>query len=278
MINVGSRYYKESGKIPPFAPLIIILIGILAVPILSFIYSYATFYIPFIYANFFITIAFGILIGLVVSFAGKLGKVRNKSLLIIFALLFAILAEYFAWVAWIYAYSEQTAFIWHPLDVLEVMKLILPEGTWSIGKAQAPVRGTFLALVWIAEAVIILVSSIIFPSMTSVFCEECNCWIKDEKNLSHLEPVEDVEEFKTQLEQRQYSALLNLAKVDESSTVYTEVDFGMCDKCKNLSYMTVKAITVKKNSKGKENKTEKDIVEKLIIDTDTYRSLEALVK
>ncbi|WP_055666088.1 hypothetical protein [Desnuesiella massiliensis] len=278
MINISSRYYKESGKIPPFAPLIIILIGILAVPILSFIYSYATFYIPFIYANLFIAIAFGILIGIVVSFAGKLGKVRNKALLIIFALLFAILAEYFAWVAWIYAYSKQTAFIWHPLDVLEVMKLILPEGTWSIGRSHAPVRGTFLALVWIIEAIIILVSSIIFPSMTSVFCEECNCWIKDEKTLSHLEPIENVEEFKNQLEQRQYSALLNLQKVDEGSAVYTEVDFGICDKCKNLSYMTVKTITVKKDSKGKEKKSEEDIVEKLIIDTDTYRSLEALIK
>jgi hypothetical protein len=52
--------------------------------VLSAIYGYAIFYIPFIYINLFVTFGFGALVGLLVGFAAKLGKVRNSVLVVLF--------------------------------------------------------------------------------------------------------------------------------------------------------------------------------------------------
>jgi hypothetical protein len=255
-------------------PIYMLIIGAVCTLVLSAIYGYAIFYIPFIYLNLFITLGFGACVGFLVGYGGKIGKVRNSKLLLIFGLIFGIIAEYAGWVSWVFAFSKQEVLVLYPFNILAVIKLVGHEGAWSIF-GWTP-TGAALFTIWGIEAIMIIGTSTLASWGVvgfTPFCEHCNRWVEDRNSITPLEPIVDPDNFKSQLEQGGDTVVKTLKKVESGKKAYTQLDLINCPGCEYSYYLSMKSINVEVDSKGKEKKDEKDIVENFILSTDSYRTI-----
>lgn len=269
-----NKYYKHSGKFGLMGPIYMFMIGAVGTLVLSAIYGYAIYYIPFIYLNFLITLGFGACVGILVGYGGKLGKVRNSGLLLIFGLIFGILAEYAGWVSWVFAVSKQQALALQPLDIFAVVRLVGQEGAWSIF-GWTP-TGAALFAIWGIEAIMIIGTSTLASwgvVSSTPFCEHCNRWVEDRNSITPLEPIVDPDQFKSKLERNGAEVVKALKKVKAENDAYTQLDLINCPGCEYSYYLSLKSINVEVDSKGKEKKDENDIVENYILTTDSYRTI-----
>ena len=208
------QYYESSGKYSPLSFVLWIVLAITALPILAVIYAYAIWYIPIPYINFFITAAFGFLIGVVISMVVlKIGKVRNGKLAFVFCFFGALTALYIHWAVWVdLAFNisgtmgtEDIGIATSNMNIGEVISLILQPtalfsfmseinevGVWGI--KGGTVKGGFLTFIWVVEIALTVIVALSFGTGQSSkpFCEEENAWF-DENELKPISHFEDAE-------------------------------------------------------------------------------------
>jgi len=269
-MNQINVYYRHSGAIGLMGPVYMIIFGTVGTLVLGIIYGYAIFYIPYIAHNFLITLGFGALVGFIVGNGGKLGKVRNPRLLLLFGFLFGLFAEYTGWVSWIFAFSKQQTLVLFPSDVLSVVEIVAEKGSWWDIFGWTP-KGTALYVIWGIEATMIIATSTLVSwalLISTPFCERCNRWVEKKNSILPLEPITNPDEFKSQLEQADYTSLKTLQKVGSGSNPYTQIDLLRCPICQLLYLLTTKLVTV-----GVE-KQESDIIENIIINSEIYEMIQ----
>lgn len=161
-------YYTESGKIDPTRTILFGMLVILLLIGLSYIYNLLNNFIPILYANIFITIGYGMFIGILVKAWSYFGKVRNRRIVVLGALLFGLVANYTQWVDFIVtvyndfnnSFSDYLSALlggWSIGDLLYAVTEINEYGTWALGfSSDLNVNGTLLGIVWIAEFLLIL--------------------------------------------------------------------------------------------------------------------------
>lgn len=265
------KYYKESGKIGLPGIVLMAAAGLIASAILGAIYGYAIFYIPFIYLNFFITIFFGVGVGLAIGKTGYFTKVRNRQAVLIFGLVFGIIAGYFGWIFWIHAASEQTVLDFNPENILTIMGDIAENGAWSMF-GWTP-TGAALYIIWAIEGLIIIIASIIF-ALSGIgrqpFCEECENWTEETTLTNTLEPIGDPGTLISGLEKNNIGELTKLKRVSPDESHRTKVQLLNCPECGKSHYLTLEDIKVTVNDKGETKEDETTILENLILTNQSF--------
>jgi phage FluMu protein Com len=267
-------YYKPSGAVGSGAIVNMALLGIAGVLGLGALYGFAIHYVTFVYLNFFITLAYGGLVGLLVGWGGKMGKVRNPGLLAIFGVAFGLLAVYTGWVAWIYANSGRQLFLYTPAEILTFIRGILRTGSWSISD-WTPTGGWLIAI-WGAEAFLIIFAAAAAAwgyLASKPFCEPCNLWVETREPLSPRAPVQDPQAMKKSLEKGDFTPLRNLPKDQYGAEASTKIELLHCPNCHQTNFLTVKAVNFTKRSNNTEKEETTTIVENLIITHSTYQTL-----
>lgn len=268
-------YYKESGNISPISILAIIVSAIATAAVLGAVYGYATFLIPFIYLNVIITVFFGVAMGFVVNKVAYFTKSRNSGRVAMLGLLAGILAEYFGWVFWIHALTEQLVLSFNPLALFSIISSVAEEGAWSIFGGYTP-TGFALYLIWAIEAgIIIIVSwlSTVGSTSSKPFCEDCGTWAEEKVLTSRLEPILNIEDFVEKIENKDFAVLTSLSNVKHIDPIKTAVKVLNCPSCDKAHYLKVDIIIEKVNDKGEKSEETKTIVENLIINKTAYDEL-----
>lgn len=269
--------YKHSGKIEILGIVYMIIFGITSASIFGMLYAYLVHFIPFIYINFFITLGFGFVVGFSTSFGGKLGKIRNNIVMLISGLLAGIIALYCSWVGYIFVSSGSDIWVFNPVSILALAKIIASIGSWSI--FGVTFTGTLLYIVWIIEALMIVGTSTLVAianSSTLVFCEKCNEWLTQNKTISHIEIFKNPDIQIKQLQQGDFSSLYKLKKT--KNNIYLELEILHCHLCKQQHYVTVKLVNVTINKDNDETKKESELIERVPISLSVYTQLEKLEK
>lgn len=265
-----AKYYKSSGNFSPISFLYFIVVSLVILPILALIYTYLIWYIPFVYINLFITIGFGFAVGLVVNLLViKLGKVRNTTLAVIFGLIAGSIALYFSWVIWVdlvfnagesygtsrigittsnIKFFQVVELALHPKELFSIITEINSVGTW--GFRSTAVSGLFLTVIWIIEALIILVLSFLLPlgQSSTPFCELNNTWFK-EIELPAFNFINEPLEFIANLENSVSTSFDELEKVINPEEADHSL-FTLYSSKKGDAYLSIENCKLKKNSKG----------------------------
>lgn len=269
-------YYKPSGKTGMLATVQTAIAGFLGAIVLGGIYGYFIHYCPLIYINFLITIGFGACMGFAVSSGAKWGKVRNTLQIGFYGLFFGIIAAYAGWVSWFLAISGQKALLLEPQSLFKAIQIIAQEGAWSI-KGSTP-TGFVLYAIWGVEAAIIVGMTTLIPLgiLGSIpFCEECNIWVEEQKEILPLEVTETLQNIVPNLEQGDFSDLEALEQVPEDSSAYVQLNLIHCSGCEVRYYLTVLCIVIEIDKDGDPQKKETTLVENLIINKEIYERLSA---
>lgn len=278
-------YYKPSGKFSILSFLYFVPTALLIIPIISLIYAYLIWYIPFIYFNFFITIGFGFLVGFTVSMLViKKGKVRNKYLAAFFGLFAAVVAIYFDFVVYVdlainagetvgnnrigitvsnIKFLDVFALAIQPDVLLQYIVELNSVGTWGIRGATA--SGYFLTFVWLIEFIMIAGVSIFVNFITAKdpFCELSDDWYK-QVDLPKLNFIENTEKLLTDL------SITNLLVFDDLEIVDNKIQrhsvFTLYTAPRNREhYLTIVNKEAKINANGKADFDTVDIAQYLKI-------------
>jgi len=196
-------FYRHSGKFGVHGPLLAILAAIVAGYPLGIVYAYLIKWIPFIYLNFFITVGYGLIFGLMTAFFLKFACVRNSPVALLTGLAAGLCASYFSWNGYLHTLIDDPPLLINAGQLWRLMKVLYENGSWGIGfGSTSPVTGIPLAIVWICEAGIIIGASV-FLAYGAVaqtpFCERHQCWLSEEKKIDKLDAFllpDQIEAFK----------------------------------------------------------------------------------
>jgi hypothetical protein len=265
------NYYKPSGAFSPLSFGYVLAISLLVAPILGLAYSYAIWYIPFIYIRFFLTLGFGFAIGFLTNnVVVKYGKVRNSVLAIIFSIFISLVAIYFSWAVWLdliinagesYG-NEKLGITVSNIEFLQVFSLagqpsvlfsLMQEvnQVGSITIKTITISGIFLSIIWLIEALMVIGLAIFMSTTQSKkpFCERTGQWFT-ETILPATELIEDKDKMRADLEKAVPSVFDNLVKNQEIATQSHSI-FSLYSSENGENYLSIENKVAKIDDKGK---------------------------
>jgi hypothetical protein len=273
---MSKPYYQPSGRFPLKTLLFTIIFGLIALP-LAWLYSWLTMHIPFVYINFFITLGFGLGLGLIATFVAYIGKARNPMLMGLVGLVIGITGWYVQWAAWSgsvaadfnlvpngMTYSPGTIdFAMNPGLIFTLAQNVNEVGIWKI--KGATINGFFLSAAWFFEFVIIVGLPFLLGRFKAQdpFCETSLTWAEKTELSKHFAYIGDKENFLKSVEASPGNLLAFLSEHSSNESDYAQLSLYRC-KGSNESYVT---ITNKKiqMEKDKEKTSSETIAEYLAI-------------
>lgn len=195
------NYYRPSGKFTVPAILILLLGVALTGTILAIPYLLLIRVCPFVYLNILFAVLYGLAVGFVGSLICKYLKIRNIPVACIMMGIGNLIFTYFKWAFFVsYNFSpffqEKESYtalipdiITDPVSFWECIEIINEFGTWGMSsrhgaEIDSNVTGVFLALIWIAEIIVIAACAytIMMGRLKAPFIEEEDSWAeKDDK-------------------------------------------------------------------------------------------------
>lgn len=278
--NSAVSYYRHSGKAPLLGLVLIGIAGFVAVPILGLIYGYLSFYIPIIYLNILLAVAYPFAVGLVISQVAKYGKVRNTVLIGLAGLFFGLLAEYTGWIAWIAALGKDPSLLvefFFPWDLLSIIPYLAETGVWSLNDSTP--TGIFLYVIWLAEAITVIGGTTYF-ALAFVrqypFCEESDTWAEKRSTLGVFAPLKRSSELKASLAQRGIAAL-DVLTPPAPGNAFTRLELIECADCNTFRVLNVKTVKISMN-RGRRQTNESNFVSNILLPPSAYGSLQRMLQ
>src|SRR5476651_2594131 len=186
-------YYRRSTGFTISGLLLMAIAGLGIAGVLGIPYGYAIYYCPLIYVKFIITASYAAMIGVVVSGAGRVGKVRNLPLILLIALASGVCGEYMAWVGYFHALAS--LWLWTPEQLFNAILVLNEKGAWTL-RGSTP-TGIVLWLVWAVEFGVIAWFSCQLPYGTigsTPFNDQANAWAERKEEFGPFALTADAED------------------------------------------------------------------------------------
>jgi hypothetical protein len=266
------QIYKHSGAAPALGVLTALAAGLAAAIPLAFIYAYAFWYIPIIYLNVLLTLAFGAIIGGVVAKTAEWGRVRNNVLVVIIALLAGLFGLYVYWGAYFWALvgfaqiGQVGLRAFHPLGLLDLGLHLFEKGSWGLGNNNDQVTGWFLVAIWIAEACVVLGLAVVVSLLNSdrPFCERCQAWTDAERGVARLASTGNEPAWQKVLG-GELPALAEFPPSPPGAMQYVRLDLARCPRCTESRFLSIAAVSVSVDKKGKTSETTRSLATNAVI-------------
>ena len=253
---------------------------------LAVAYAYAILYVPLAgYITALLTGGFGLFLGVSIGLPLKTGKTRNRRAAVLCALPVVLGAFYVSWAVWVFAFLRRSggegvplqALLLHPRDLWDTIVQINAVGPWRL-KGLRP-TGAWLWALWGIEALTVIGLGLLGAQTTldQPFCERCELWTEEEKELLALAPV-DREELVRRLETDDLdTAFRKLGPPAEDNPKCLLVSLQSCPSCRELNALVVTSlerVTIRK----RDQVNRRSLLRDLLIsrrEADACRSLSA---
>jgi hypothetical protein len=260
------QVYKHSGKFGVQGPILSIIAAVtLGIP-LGICYTYLIRWIPFIYINFFATLGYGFIFGIVSAYLLKISKVRNSALAFFTGLLVGIIAWYLAWSGFYFSIAEEKKLFYGPTHIIALMKYLYEHGSWGM-RHSGPMTGIPLVIVWLAEAGIIIgvATMAAFTKISDTpYCETKQCWLDEEKKIDTLESFSDPE----QLAAFKAGDLAPLAQAKPKmpgAQLFGRLRLKHSPKCDIFYTICIQNVTIEHDKNGNPKEKVKDLTKDLML-------------
>jgi hypothetical protein len=280
--NPSVKFYRHSGKTPLLGLLLLGVTGCVGVPILGLLYGVLMRVIPFVYLNAFIVFGYIFVIGAVLGYVAKYGKIRNMVVLGVIAFFIGLLAEYSGWIGWLAVMVRDPMFLiefFFPFEVFYLISLVAEEGAWTLS-GMTPTGG-FLYFIWLLEAVAV-VGGITYIAVTDnkkvPFCEESDRWADKRTQIGAFTPIPNIAQFKQSVKHGNLSVFNRLRPSPAEDRHFTTLELYECGHCRNFFVLNVEDVTLVTNNKGKTEAKVKPILSNLMITPFQLENLKRLAE
>lgn len=269
-------FYKHSGKFGIHGPLLAIFVGGILAFLFGYIYVYLVRWIPFIYLNFLLTFGYGFAFGAITLGFMKLGKVRNNLVARVCGVLVGLLACYGNWNAYVQTLSGEASWLLSLDQILGAMKVLLKEGTWSVGRRSTePVTGFLLGMVWIGEAAIMMGMTVVCsygPIADTPYCETHGCWLDEEKVIDKLDAFGEREHVIAFRNGDIAPLELAQARIPASSR-FARLTLKHSTKCDDFCAFSIANVILTMDKEGKQKEEVKKIITDLWVPKSMFEYL-----
>ena len=265
-----TSYYKPSGKISSSFFLYYILFLAICVPIISAIYIYAVFYIPFIYANFLVALGCGIVMAFLLMKVVEWGKARSPIVVLAFTILAACILSYVKWCIYIplvlsevygftmtigERFSHSLTLFLRPAEVFDAARFINDVGVWTF--EGSVVNGGGLLVIWIIEFGIITGLAVMaFAQAKLPFSEEAGNWYIAVCQKVEMDIPANLDTLKSELESGRSGNFVQQATVGRTNeTNFLRLSFHQPPEGSfgEPYFMTVEETTIKRGKTKTKN-------------------------
>ena len=295
--------YKPSGRFGVMViPMLLVAMAIAAG--LAFVYQYLLDWIPIIYITVLVTVGAGFALSMIGTFVCSMGHCRNRMLAFLVGLLLAV--TFLGGKFWFQyqssiptreglveailasdefpgdrADAEKIADTINPADYtfMDHIKDRVDTG-WRIGKVGrdggGPVSGTFVYIIWLIEAGIVLFFALIGPmsQARSPYSEKMSTWANEEEQVMTL-PISD-QEMVTQIQQAtSVEQLLEIPipQTDQSNIFAVYKTNSIPGQELEDAYLSVELLELSLNNKGEQEKKETPLVTHAILSSEKRKQL-----
>jgi hypothetical protein len=272
--------YSHSGAAPVGGAIKTVLIGVLTATVGGIIYAYAFYWIPFVYLNFLITLAYAGAMGLAIAITARRARIRNNWFVAIVGFVVALVGLYVYWAAYLWALAgiqNVGLAAFSPSVLIAFGKHLFEKGSWGIKKET--VTGWFLVAFWIAEALLILRVCVSFALAEArrPFCESCGEWTEIEENVARLASTGDEPEWQ-QVFAGDLPSLAAFPAAEQGANRFARLDVARCPRCEQSRFLTVSTVKVTIDKKGKANEDVRRLITNAILTPAQFAVVEACSK
>lgn len=278
-MSTTALYYRHSGQCSSASLFATLAAGCLAALILGPIYAIIVFYMPIVYVNVLLTFGIGVLMGYIIKKVAMARHVRSLAMIVLIAAISALVAIYAAFVGWLLPVTQWTYFAYLPGDMLGVLEQVVEQGVWSL--KGGTVKGTFLIIVWVCEALVILGATIYFAYeeiAKTPYCENCSQWLPLKTLVGPFEKIADPKALRADLEQGNFAALGNIKPLaaDAGATEFADYELTDCPSCPDMAVVSIRNVTLVADKEGKITPKIQVLVDRLLIDHDSCELIKQL--
>src|SRR5262245_59826474 len=272
--------YSHSGTVPVGGAIKTVLVGIGIAAIGGIIYAFAFRWIPFVYLNFLVALAYSGTTGFAIAAMARRGKIRNNWFVAVVAFLVALVGLYVYWAAdlWALAGIQNVGLAaFSPRVLIAFGKHLFEKGSWGIKKET--VTGWFLVAFWIAEALLILRVSVSYALAEArrPFCEPCNEWSEIEENVARLAATGEEPAWQ-QVFEGDLPSLAEFPAAEAGAHQYARLDVARCPKCEQSRFLTVSTVKITIDKKGRANEQVRRLITNAILTPSQFAVVEACSK
>jgi hypothetical protein len=266
------QFYSHSGKLGKRGVLWALVSGLVVGLVLCRYYVRALCWMPVVYLNPFITIAYGSAVGAATAIGAKLGHLRNLSVALLLGVLTGLAALYFAWaydpLARIGVFEEP---VWDSDTLWAYMKLLYAHGSGWLWPGGPTISGVPLVAVWLVEAAVIVGLSAQIAHRWLIdqpYCEESERWMKREKNVARL-ALDDgsadngVDAKLQRLSEGDLSVLAELPRATGKEAAQLQLDLASIEECSFCQFLTVTLIEQVASEHGRVRTQKRRLLDKL---------------
>jgi hypothetical protein len=261
-------FYQHSGKFGFHGPLLAILAAVGAGYPLGILYAYLIKWIPFIYLNFFITVGYGLVFGFMTGPLLKFAKVRSGVIALLTGLAVGLGASYLSWNGFVQAMVKESPALITPGQGLEIMKFLYENGSWGIGfSSSSPITGIPLAIVWLAEAGIIigLITLLAYGAVARTpFCEQHECWLDEEKTIDKLDAFR-LPDHIAALQAGNIAPLEQARPRVPASGSFARLTLRHSARCDDFCTLSIENVSVSLDEDGKQKEETESIMTNLLV-------------
>ncbi len=268
-------FYQYSQKYRLSSLVNCLLVSLMAAAILGTLYGLAIYFIPFVFFNFLLTLAFGLSLGGIIGGSARLCHIRKPRLVLTLGFVFGMLAYYISWVVWLHYFDQSLGWTMKPMGVWQLIKDVDKTGAWHIQNVTP--TGALLFLFWLIESLtVIFLSALIAYGIInfSPYCERCQRWIDGQMIFSPLSLLNG-EDLTNHLIAQDLSDLKKLKKANTDAKAFSEIEAAYCRSCEKEYYLSFHDVVIARNKNDNEEKKESVLVENYIIDPEDFDKLKS---
>jgi hypothetical protein len=138
-------------------------------------------------------------------------------------------------------------------------------GWFSVGRSGGNVTGLLLWAFWLIEATVILGVTGYFSHHAFrkwVFCENCDVWCDENKNLLRLTVPPSVERLKS----GDLEALAGQTRPGGTEVPYVRIDQSLCKKCGNVGTYCFTLVSPTLDKEGKMTEKQDELTGNILLD------------
>lgn len=276
--------YQASGKFTAGTiPLMLVLGGAVAA-VLAAVYQVFVDWVPFIYINFFATLAFGFLVGLALGACVRWSHCRSAGLALALGVVVGLVGVGAShWVAYELFVREMAASDKVPTEMRQdpelvraMVRVVAPyekyvsarvESGWSLGSHGSgglPLSGWFVYLMWVIEGAMVvgLAAMVATGAAAEPYCEACRLWMPAKPIGSRPVAADDLARLTHATNLFEFA---KFAMAGGPSDSRLEYKLCCCERCLQNHYLTVKHHRDETDSKGKVSTKSTDLLENVCI-------------
>ncbi|MCI0357302.1 MAG: hypothetical protein L0211_02310 [Planctomycetaceae bacterium] len=254
--------YSHSGIVPVGGAINTVLAGLAAAVLGGVVYAFLAYWLSWGPVRLLLMLVYSFAVGFAIAAVANRGKIRSPLFNTAIALVCVALGMWVYWGSYDVARNgiAVAPSAWTPAGLVRSGADLFEKGSFTMKRKQKA-DGWLLVFFWIAEGICVtgIVIAIARIDAERPFCETCQEWTKSEEGLLRL-ASDGNEPVWQEVLAGDLTALAVFERAFTDTSPQVRLDLARCPKCEHSNFVSLTAITITTDKKGKTKTRQRSLI------------------